>query len=138
MRKVKCFACGKLGHYALQSPNKKGKKKGVTASAEVDEFTSRFDTKFALVLNLATHVTSFDVWFVDSGASFHMIGVRQHFMSLTKDDIDLEVELGDKSKVRAAGVGIISFQREESLPPESDKCSLCFKDEEQLDYSLQY
>jgi len=78
MSKVKLFACGKMGHYVVQCPNKKGKKKkDVVASTEVDEFTSRFyiefasSTKvdeFALVVSLATRVTSSRVWFVDSGA----------------------------------------------------------------------
>lgn len=45
-----------------------------------------------------------------------MTGVREHLTSLTKDDIDLEVVLGDKSKVKATGVGIVSFQRESSPP----------------------
>lgn len=37
-------------------------------------------------------------------------------MSLTKDDIDLEVVLGDNSKVRETRMGTICFQREPSPP----------------------
>jgi len=44
-----------------------------------------------------------------------MIGVSEHFTSLLEDDIDLEVVLGDNSKVRATRVVTVSFQRE-SLP----------------------
>lgn len=44
-----------------------------------------------------------------------MTGVREHFTSLSKDDIDLQIVLGDNSKVKAARVGAVSFQRE-SLP----------------------
>lgn len=50
MSKVKCFACGKIGHYVVQCPNKKNKKNHrAVASVEVDEFTSIFDTELALL-----------------------------------------------------------------------------------------
>jgi hypothetical protein len=49
MRKVKCFACHKFGHYAGQCPNKK---KGgnetqpevaTSTKAQVDEFSKKFE-----------------------------------------------------------------------------------------------
>jgi len=94
-------------------PNKKGKKKhGVPALVDVDDFVAIFDLECALVVSLATHVTSSRAWFIDSGTSCHMTGVREHFTSLLEDDVDLTVVLGDNSKVNAAGVGTISFSRE--------------------------
>ena len=46
---VKCFACQKFGHYARQCPQKKKKKQQQTAtSAEVDEFTTRFERVLSL------------------------------------------------------------------------------------------
>lgn len=41
MSRVKCFACQKFGHYAVQCSNKK-KKKQVATSAEVDEYATQF------------------------------------------------------------------------------------------------
>lgn len=90
-------------------------KKGVIVSAKVDASASRFDHRVCLSGEPCHHVTSSNVWFVDNGASCHMTGVGEHFTSLTEDDIDLEVVLGDNSKVRAIGVGTISFQWESSL-----------------------
>jgi len=90
--------------------------KELVVSADVDDFAAMFDSECALVVILATHVTSSHAWFIDSGASCHMTGVREHFTNLLEDEIDLEVVLGDNSKIKAAGMGTISFQRE-SPPP---------------------
>jgi hypothetical protein len=43
-------------------------------------------------------------------------GVREHFTNLTENDVDLDVELGNDSKVKAVGHGTISFQREFQQP----------------------
>lgn len=45
-----------------------------------------------------------------------MTKVREHFMSLLEDDIDLEVVLRHNSKVKAEGVETVLFQKESSLP----------------------
>ena len=68
------------------------------------------------MVSLATHVTSSRACFIESGVSYHMTGVREHFTSLLEDDIDLEVVLRDNSKFKAEGMETVSFQRE-SLPP---------------------
>ena len=86
----------------------------------MDNSASIFDTEFALstkvdefalVVSLITHVTYSHAWFICSGESFRMTGVREHFTSLSEDDIDMEVMLGDNSKVRVTRARKISFQR---------------------------
>ena len=77
MSKVKCFACHKFGHYVVQCPNKK--KKQVAASADMEEFSFKFDREFSLVTCLATCSVSSSVWYIYSGASSHMSGVRECF-----------------------------------------------------------
>jgi hypothetical protein len=115
MRKVKGFACHKFGHYAGQCPNKR--KKQTTASATVEEFSTKFDKDFFLVVYLSTRTTHSDTWYIDSGSSRHMIGVREHLKDLT-EIVDVEVLLGDDQEVKAVGCGAVSFHRE-SLPPMS-------------------
>jgi hypothetical protein len=106
MSKVKCFPCHKFGHYAGQCPNKK--KKQTAASTEVEDFSAKFDKEFSLVVSLSTRTTHSSVWYIDSGASHHMRGVREHLTDLTQIG-DLEVVLGDDRVVKAVGSGTISF-----------------------------
>ena len=70
MRKVKCFACHKFGHYVVQCPNKK--KKQVAASADMEEFASKFDREFSLIARLPTCSGTSKVWYIDSVASAHV------------------------------------------------------------------
>jgi hypothetical protein len=113
MSKVKCFACHKFGHYAGQCPNKNNKQ--TTASTSVEEFSAKFDKKFSLFVCLSMRTTHSDMWYIDSGASRHMTGVREHLTDLTQIG-DVEVVIGDDQVVKAVGCGTVSFQRE-SLPP---------------------
>jgi hypothetical protein len=113
MRKVKCIACHKFGHYAGQCPNKK--KKQTVASAEVEEFSTKFDKEFSLIACLSSRTTTSDTWYIDSGASRHMTTVREHLTDLTQCGY-AEVVLGDDREVKVASCGIVSFRRE-SLPP---------------------
>ena len=131
--KVKCWNCQKMGHYAVVCPEKKkkkGKTQDVAASAEIEDFAGRFDREFAFTTcesssagSPATQVqrehafpsisgASSGIWYVDSGASRHMTGVREYFSELSESGTDIEVVLGDDRVVRAVGVGTVTFQRE--------------------------
>jgi hypothetical protein len=126
-----------MGHYAVVCPEKKkkkGKNQDVAASAEIEDFAGRFDREFAFTTcesssagSPATQVqrehafpsisgASSGIWYVDSGASRHMTGVREYFSELSESGTDIEVVLGDDRVVRAVGVGTVTFQRE-SKPP---------------------
>jgi hypothetical protein len=74
----------------------------------VDEFSTRFDKDFSLVLCLSTRATHSIVWYIDSGASHHMTGVREHLIDLTQIG-DLEVVLGYDRVVKEVVSGKISF-----------------------------
>ena len=114
MSKVKCFACHKFGHYAVQCPNKK--KKQVAASADTEEFASKFDREFSLIACMSSCSSTSRVWYIDSGASTHMSGIRECFSELNERGVDVEVELGDDRIVRAVGRGRVAFQRESGQP----------------------
>jgi hypothetical protein len=55
MRKFKCFACHQFGHYVGQCPN--NKKKQTSTSTTVEEFSTKFDKEFSLVVCLSTRTT---------------------------------------------------------------------------------
>ena len=107
---VKCFACHKMGHYAATCHNKKkNKKQQTTASAEVDDFSMRFQSEFSLCtghveIERASIPTSADVdrqrefslvtdhsysastsstWYINSVASSHMTGAREMFFEIS-------------------------------------------------------
>ena len=54
-----------------------------------------------------------------------MTGVKDQFTQFSDKRINLEVELGDESIVRAVGIGTVSFQRK-SLPPLAYQRSFMF------------
>lgn len=119
MSKVKCWACQKMGHYAVTCPEKKNKGKGknVAAFMDIDEFASQFDREFSFIASLTTSVApSSRIWYVDSGASRHMTGARDQFTQFSEKRLNLEVELGDEWIVRVVGAGTISFQMESLTP----------------------
>ena len=81
MRKFKCFACHKFGHYAGQCPN--NKKKQFVASIDVEEFSHKFEKEYSLLVCLSSRASSTSIWYIDSGASYHMAGVCEYSTDLT-------------------------------------------------------
>ena len=136
--KVKCCNCHKMGHYAVvcseKKKNKKGKNKTMAASTEIEDFSESFDQEFGFIACESTSArspategerecafpstsgASSGIWYVDSGASRHMTGVREYFLELSESGTYIEVVLGDDNVVRAVGVGTLTFDREPKPP----------------------
>ena len=82
----------------------------------MDDFPSRFENEFSLVVCLATSTVSDSMWYIDSGASRHMTGVRDCFLEFNQSAVEMSVILGDDSVVRAVGTGTVGFERESQSP----------------------
>ena len=49
------------------------------------------------------------VWYLDSGASFHMTGDKELFSSLEEKDLQMHIEMGDDGQYGATGIGTVTF-----------------------------
>jgi hypothetical protein len=118
MSKVKLFACHKNGHYASQFPDKKKKKPEpkVLASAKVANFAPRFEKEFSLMDgSMGSGCLVFEdieSWFVECGASRHMIRLRLVFLDLTEIDSEYSMNCGVSPQHAVKGVGRMRFQLE--------------------------
>jgi hypothetical protein len=109
MSKVKCFVCKKC-------PNRKKKKGGTAATAEETDFQTQFQRECAFLICRTSVETAPSIWYIDSGASSHMNGVREHFTDLRDTEVRIEISLGDDTLVRLVGIGTVTFRRD-SMPP---------------------
>ena len=113
---MKCFACKRMGHYVGQCPNRKKKRVGTAATTEEVEFQTQFQRECAFLICCTSVETTPSIWYADSGASSHMIGVREHSTNLRDTEVRIEIALGDDTLVRVVGIGTVTFRRD-SMPP---------------------
>jgi hypothetical protein len=59
--------------------------------------------------------TNDDTWLIDSGASRHMTGFRDHLTNLVEKETNLHVVLGDDARYNVKGVGTSTFQLDSDM-----------------------
>ena len=114
LSKVKCFHYHQHRHFATNCPQKK-KNKQAAGSAAREALASQFELDFSLIACLVSSVMV-SVWFLDSGASFHMTGDKYFFSDLLEKDLGVHIDMGDDGRYFATGVRTISFERESGNP----------------------
>ena len=56
------------------------------------------------------------VWYLDSGASFHISGDKNIFSTSEEKDLQMQIKMGDDGKYCVSGEGTVMFQRENGAP----------------------
>jgi hypothetical protein len=83
LSKINHFSCHKNGHYASQFLKKKGKGKTHTTTSletQLDEFATKFEKEFSMLSCPSTDTNSRSAWYLDNGASNHMIEAHELFV----------------------------------------------------------
>ncbi|KAJ9552989.1 hypothetical protein OSB04_017034 [Centaurea solstitialis] len=129
MSTIKCYRCDKYGHFVSRCPdrwrnheaNLNDAQEGVTheegAFFMMKEETVFLNEEKYIPPKVDPNQDEVDVWYLDNGASNHMIGIYSYFSKLNKR-ITGRVKFGDGSCVRIEGKGSIFFvgkNREQKL-----------------------
>jgi hypothetical protein len=80
-----------------------------------EALASQFELDFTLIACMVTSVMG-SVWYLDSGASFHMMGNKEFFSDLEEKDLQMHIEMGDDGRYSVTDIGTVTFQRESGSP----------------------
>lgn len=111
---MKCFHYHQHGHYTTNCPQKK-KNKQAAGSIAGEALASQFELDFSLIACLVSSVMG-SMWFLDSGASFHMTRDKDFFSDLDEKDLGVHIEMGDDGRYNATGIRTIYCERESGKP----------------------
>ena len=81
---IRCFDCHEHGHYALNCPQKKESKMEPAVATTNEVLASQFKLDFTLIACMTITVMGC-MWYLDSSASFDMMGNKYIFSDLEED-----------------------------------------------------
>jgi len=103
-----------MGDFSTNCPLKKSKDKSLVGAAS-DALASQFEFEFSLIECMVSSMMG-SVWYLDSGASFHMTDNKELFSELEEKYLKMHIKMGYDGKYSVTGVGTITLQREH-VPP---------------------
>ena len=65
-----------------------------------EALASQFKLEFSLIACMVCSAMG-SVWYLDSGASFHMTGDKELFIILEEKDLQMHIEMGDDGRYSA-------------------------------------
>lgn len=83
--KVPFFNCHEVGHYATYCPQNKSKE-GSSKGSDGEALASQIELDFTLIACMVSSMVGC-VWYLDSGASFHMTDDKSLFNTLDEKDL---------------------------------------------------
>ena len=89
MMKVKCFHCHELGHFATNCPLKKSNKKS-SRGVVGEPLASQLELDFSLISCMVSSMMG-SVWYLYSGASFHMTSDKELFSDMEENDLQMHI-----------------------------------------------
>ncbi|MCI03820.1 retrovirus-related Pol polyprotein from transposon TNT 1-94, partial [Trifolium medium] len=99
---IECYKCHKLGHFQYECQSGEG---GYANYAEFDDS----EEVLLMAYDEDSSNSNSKLWFIDSGCSNHMSGVKAWFHDLD-DSFRETVRLGDDSKMNVMGRGNVKLQ----------------------------
>ncbi|KAK3010846.1 hypothetical protein RJ639_011525 [Escallonia herrerae] len=110
-KKLKCYYCHKEGHYRKNCPERKGKKKDNSKTADPGVVEDNFDSADVLSVTISS---SDGGWILDMGCSYHMCPNRNWFVTYRSFDGG-KVLMRNNVTCKVVGIGSIQIRMHDGI-----------------------
>lgn len=111
-RKIKCFECNNLGHYARNCPKRNNRSGSTKVGGSNDSKLAEVKFANAFSAQTSTVTTSSNDWFIDSGAFRHLTPRREiltEFIASSGHESDISIATNERLKVAGSGTAYVNI-----------------------------